>query len=295
MVNSNTRLKHFQSKLRKVKDGIKPKSLDGTFGNTWWSKRWLQSLEYLENDKRIVQGRYYAKEGQIKELAISKGLIQSKVQGTKIKPYTVTIKLEVLSEDQWKAIFKEMAQNSLVLSNLLMNNFPSNIEELFNRFNFQLFPGLKEDLTAACNCSDWANPCKHTAAVYYILADMFEENPFLIFHLRGKSRLEFIEVLKQFIDLQAIEKERISEATKGFDIKKHHKNERLKLDNFWQRKSNVRLNDILDLLRSTNKHQFDKKASLLTTKEIDLSRLLIASYEKTQNILKSKLHEVLKD
>jgi len=114
----DTRLKHFQTKLRKVKDGIRPKNPDGKFGNTWWSKKWLETLEFLENDKRVIQGRFYAREGQLRTLEINRGIILAKVQGTKIKPYVVTIKLDVLNDDEWQNILEYMAQNTILFSKL---------------------------------------------------------------------------------------------------------------------------------------------------------------------------------
>ena len=59
-----------------------------------------------------------------------------------------------------------------------------------------LFPTALRELNTDCSCPDWANPCKHIAAVYYLLAERFDEDPFLIFKLRGRTKEQIIAVLR---------------------------------------------------------------------------------------------------
>jgi uncharacterized Zn finger protein len=47
-----------------------------------------------------------------------------------------------------------------------------------------------------CTCPDWANPCKHIAAVHYLLGERFDEDPFLMFLLRGRDRDEIVSALR---------------------------------------------------------------------------------------------------
>src|SRR2546427_6697593 len=74
---------------------------------------------------------------------------------------------------------------------------PKNIEEGFKPVNLSLFPTAVTDLHSDCSCPDWANPCKHIAAVYYLLAERFDEDPFLIFKLRGRTKEQIIETLRK--------------------------------------------------------------------------------------------------
>lgn len=295
MVNSDVRLKHFQSKLRKVKDGIKPKNQAGKFGNTWWSKKWIDSLEYLENDKRVSQGKFYAMIGQIRELQLSKGLIQAKVQGTKIKPYTVVINLRTITEEQWKTIFEHLSENSQVLSDLLMGTFPPKINDLFTTQNYPLFPSLINDLKASCSCADWANPCKHIAAVYYLISDIFEDDPFLIFQLRGKSKIEFIEILKQFIALKTINKKDLHDFHSYQALNSSNPYIAFNSETFWQRKTKIRIGSILDLLRCEEKQTVNENDFISSSINTNFSHLLKTSYKKTQSILKNNLQEIHKD
>jgi len=73
---------------------------------------------------------------------------------------------------------------------------PQTIEEGFSDCGISLFPKKKADLKTNCSCPDWSNPCKHIASVYYLLAEQFDHDPFLIFKLRGKSKEEIVEALR---------------------------------------------------------------------------------------------------
>jgi uncharacterized Zn finger protein len=74
---------------------------------------------------------------------------------------------------------------------------PHEIEDIVEKAGVHLFPGSKKDLETGCDCPDYANPCKHIAAVYYILAEQFDDDPFLIFAMRGKEKKIFLEELRR--------------------------------------------------------------------------------------------------
>ena len=288
MTSLDPRLRHFQTKLRKVRDGIKPKNPDGKFGNKWWSKKWLEALEFFEHDKRIIQGRFYAREGQIKCLEIERGCIQAKVQGTKIKPYSVTIKLQILTDHAWQNILEQMAGNALLFSKLLIDKFPEDLSKIFMRFNYLLFPNNEDDLLTSCTCSDWANPCKHTAAVYYILSDIIEYDPFTLLLIRGKSRIEIREILRQY--QRIITKQENEPLKKKKVLQKSNKLNKRKIDlaAFWGRNQKVKLMDIVKITRlerdTSNKE--DKKEYFSDQKLVELLDL---SYKKASEIVKNKL------
>jgi uncharacterized Zn finger protein len=284
MASLDTRLKHFQTKLRKVKNGIRPKNLEGKFGNKWWSKKWLESLEFFVNDKRIVQGRFYAREGQIKSLVIDRGYIQAKVQGTKIKPYSVTIKLQVLTDEDWQNILEQMAKNAMLFSKLLIDKFPEDLEKIFSNFNYPLFPRNSNDLITSCTCADWANPCKHTAAVFYILSDFIEYDPFNLLFIRGKSRIEIREILRQYQRIITIQENKPKRKIEKISRYNNQVEKRINLTTFWKSNEKVKLTDIVKtakLERETS--NFDDFT------EPRLVELLNLSYKKASEIVNNKL------
>lgn len=181
----------------KVQGGLKTKSERGAIGSTWWSRRWIGVLESFSMGTRLTRGRSYARQGQVLSIEVEPGLVKARVQGSQPKPYTVKIQLKPLAERDWTHVIEAMAAQAIFAAKLLASEMPTNIEEAFEAVNLSLFPTAVKDLVTNCTCPDWANPCKHIAAVYYLLAERFDEDPFLIFKLRGRTKEELIEDLRE--------------------------------------------------------------------------------------------------
>lgn len=181
------------AKPKKVKDGIRLESTK--IGATWWSKKWISLLESFGWSNRLSRGRNYARKGQVVNVIINPGVITAKVQGTRSTPYEVMISIPPFTTSQWKKIFKELNSQAIYSARLIASEMPSDIEEVFTRAQVSLFPQSKRDLRTKCSCPDSANPCKHIAAVYYVIGEEFDRDPFLIFHLRGKSKDQILESL----------------------------------------------------------------------------------------------------
>jgi len=182
-----------RSKPREAKGGIKSQSK--SFGTSWWAKRWISVLESFQIGARLGRGRSYARRGQVLSIDIDKGHVKAKVQGSRPKPYDITIKVKTLSEPDWTKVVKELGCEARFAAKLLAGEMPEDIEDLFKKARLSLFPEKLGDLSTACSCPDWSNPCKHIAAVYYLLGEEFDRDPFLIFKLRGLSREELLQRL----------------------------------------------------------------------------------------------------
>ena len=180
----------------RVEGGIKTKSERGAIGSTWWSKRWIGVLESFSMGTRLTRGRSYARQGQVISIDVQPGIVTAKVQGSQPKPYNIKIRLKPLSDQDWDKVTEAMAAQALFAAKLLAGEMPTNIEEAFHAVNLSLFPTAVKDLVTDCSCPDWANPCKHIAAVYYLLAERFDEDPFLIFKLRGRIKEQIIQTLR---------------------------------------------------------------------------------------------------
>jgi uncharacterized Zn finger protein len=185
-----------RSEPKAVKNGLKAKSKRGTIGETWWSRRWVAVLESFNLGARLTRGRSYARKGQVMSISVTAGSVRAKVQGTYPQPYDVTIKLKPLDSADWEKAVRAMAAKAVFSARLLCGEMPQNIEEAFSHSGVSLFPQKKSDLKTDCSCPDWSNPCKHIAAVYYLLAEEFDRDPFLIFKLRGKERDELMQELR---------------------------------------------------------------------------------------------------
>jgi uncharacterized Zn finger protein len=185
------------SRPRDVEGGIKARSKRGQFVKNWWATRWIEALVKLMNPGRLQRGRSYARRGQVASIEEKKGRILAKVQGSRRSPYKVTIEVEALSDEAWERIIDQLATQAIFTAQLLAGEMPQDIEDVFASAGASLFPDRSADLLTDCNCPDWANPCKHIAAVHYILGERFDEDPFMIFRLRGRTQEQILEALRQ--------------------------------------------------------------------------------------------------
>ncbi len=166
------------------------------FSKTWWGKRFIEALEDFTDSGRLGRGRSYARNGKIKEYRISNGKITAKVRGS-INPYfgvykeplyNTTIEIKAIPTADWSKAIAYLGSKASLVSKLLLGEVPDNIEEAFAQLNLHLLPHSRQDFNTSCSCPDWSNPCKHIAGVYYLVASELDQDPFLLFELRGISR-----------------------------------------------------------------------------------------------------------
>jgi len=165
-----------------VEDGLELRSRRGAIGESWWSRRFLSAIESILTGGRLTRGRTYARQGQVIDLGIGSGLVVAQVQGSRRTPYGVQISMPAASDVRW--------------ARLLAGELPHEIEEVFAQAGVALFPERGSHLTTSCTCPDWATPCKHAAAVCYLMAEAFDDDPFLLLAFRGREREALLDELR---------------------------------------------------------------------------------------------------
>jgi uncharacterized Zn finger protein len=175
-----------------VESGLRARSRRGDIGETWWSQRFIAILESFGFGSRLERGRHYARRGQVVDLSVSAGVVEARVQGSRPKPYRVRLGVETLDERDWARAERAMATKAVFAAKLLAGEMPREIEEAFAACKLSLFPTSAAQLSSACSCPDWASPCKHVAAVFYLLAETFDRDPFQVLAWRGRTRDELL-------------------------------------------------------------------------------------------------------
>ncbi|MFZ5967527.1 MAG: SWIM zinc finger family protein [Bacillota bacterium] len=186
-------------KLKKKNPDISPVIITGRkIAKTWWGKAWNDNLEsYSDYSNRIGRGRSYVRNGAVLDIKIVEGHITALVQGSRSKPYNVNVTIDPLPKTVWEEIVKDCMGKIESLQELLEGKFPKALSELFTAKGKGLFPAPKE-ITLACSCPDWANMCKHVAAVLYGVGAKLDERPALFFVLRNINMEDIIsETIKQ--------------------------------------------------------------------------------------------------
>ena len=171
--------------LKKKNHNIKPVVIEGSaIAKTWWGKSWNRNLErYADYSNRIGRGRSYVRHGAVLDLQIDSGKVESLVQGTRSKPYSVVIKIKAINKNIWQEIKAACGGKLDSLQKLLAGKFPKALGEIFMAQGKGLFPSPKE-IEFSCSCPDWAYMCKHVAATLYGIGARLDEDPGLFFKLR---------------------------------------------------------------------------------------------------------------
>jgi uncharacterized Zn finger protein len=167
------------------------------FGLTWWGEAWVTALEQRArlDPNRLPRGRSYARGGTVGELTIGPGEVRAAVQGRRARPYQVRMRVRVLEADEWDRVLDAIAAQIGHAAALLDGELLPEVADDVRSAGTDLLPGPGE-LQPRCSCPDWADPCKHAAAVCYLVAGALDADPFSLLLLRGRRRDEVLAALR---------------------------------------------------------------------------------------------------
>ncbi|GLY69820.1 SWIM zinc finger family protein [Amycolatopsis taiwanensis] len=167
------------------------------FGHTWWGRAWVEALEGRAqlDPNRLPRGRTYARKGMVGALEVTAGQLRASVRGSRPAPYRVTISIRRFSAPDWERLLDTVGAQLGYSAALLDGELPPELAEHARASGVDLLPGPGE-LRPRCSCPDSADPCKHSAAVCYLVADEVDDDPFVLFLLRGRGREEILGELR---------------------------------------------------------------------------------------------------
>jgi uncharacterized Zn finger protein len=169
-----------------------------TFGATWWAKAWLDALENRArlDPNRLPRGRTYARTGRVQSIQLEPGQIVASVRGSRVTPYVVRVQIRTFTDDEWSLLLAAIVAKAGHAAALLDGELEPGIVDDARAVGIELLPGPGE-LRPRCSCPDWADPCKHSAAVCYLVADELDVDPFSLLELRGRRREELLAGLRR--------------------------------------------------------------------------------------------------
>ncbi len=188
---------------RRIRNGLKLTASDGVVGRTWASRRLVSLIDARFSPEARREGLDYAKRGQTAKLDVGPGRIDASVQGRAPRRYKIRIDAPRFDESQWEQAIALMAEDARFAAQMLEGDVPSALDELLASHDetLALIPRRPERLDIACTC-DEPDPCKHAAAVLYLVAERFDAASGLVFELRGLSLTQVIDRLHQIRALQ---------------------------------------------------------------------------------------------
>ncbi len=171
----------------------------GPIGQEWWGQQWVKAMERLGVTGRLDRGKRYARNGSVLSVEISHGITFARVQGSRSYAYRTAVHLQTFSDDEWDDALTALSEQAIYAAKLLAGEMPADIEAVFQSVDLSLFPRSLKDIVFECSCpDDWGDPCKHAAAVYYLLAEQLDADPFTLFHLRGRTREQVLSRLRNY-------------------------------------------------------------------------------------------------
>ncbi len=168
------------------------------FGASWWGRAWIEALEQRArlDPNRLPRGRTYARSGAVGELVAEPGAVRAPVQGSRAVPYRVHLRVRQFDDSEWERVLASLAGRAAHAAALLDGELDPGVLAELERVGIHLLPAAGE-LSPTCSCPDWATPCKHAAAVCYLVADRMDADPFTILLLRGRSRDQVLATVRR--------------------------------------------------------------------------------------------------
>jgi uncharacterized Zn finger protein len=188
------------AKLKKQAKSVSPVTIEGrTVAKSFWGKSCCSNLErYCDYENRLPRGRAYVRNGSVVDLQITKGEVSAMVAGSEL--YNVKISIKPVTAGRWKAICPDCAGTIDSLVELLQGRLAKGVMDRVCREGDGLFPAPGE-IKLSCSCPDWADMCKHVAAVLYGVGARLDEIPQLLFVLRDVDEKELLAGVEQGLPL----------------------------------------------------------------------------------------------
>ena len=189
------------AKLKKRGQAVCPATVEGrAIAKSFWGKSWCANLErYSDFQNRLPRGRTYVRNGSVVDLQIVKSKVIAMVSGSDL--YTVMISIAPVTATRWKAICRDCVGTIDSLVELLQGRLSKGVMDRVCREGDGLFPTPKE-IKLSCSCPDWADMCKHVAAVLYGVGARLDEKPALLFELRGVDENQLLANAGQRLSLK---------------------------------------------------------------------------------------------
>jgi uncharacterized Zn finger protein len=177
------------------------------YGKTYWGSQFLNALLNIDYSNRLPRGRSYASKGSVRSIIFDNNKINAKVKGSRPKPYYIQIVVPKFSDSQKNDLMDVIQNDSTILANLLNRQLPNNLLQIADAKMIKIFPRQWKDFDMYCSCPDSAVPCKHLAAVIYLIAGEIDLNPFKVLELRGLNVLN--ELTKRGLEVEDDANEKI--------------------------------------------------------------------------------------
>lgn len=170
--------------------------MTASFGHTWWGRAWVEALEASSgvDPARLDRGRTYARQDRVETLTIEAGQVSASVRGSRRLHYRTHLDLRSYDDAAWAPVVAAIAASAGHTAALLDGDLDPGVVDAARAAGVELLP-TRGDLRLRCSCPDRAEPCKHAAALCYLIAEALDDDPFVLFTLRGRTKTALLDEL----------------------------------------------------------------------------------------------------
>ena len=158
------------------------------YGITPWGSWFIDVLDSYQMGERLDRGRRYANAGRVLSLELENGRARAKVEGNYRPFYRVEISFPPLKEAE--QVYKLIEDDPPLLARIAAGELPESFLQKLKKKDISLIPQRWREMKRSCSCPDYGDPCKHMAALYYIIAREIDADPHVLFRLRGMDLAE---------------------------------------------------------------------------------------------------------
>ncbi|MGW4356029.1 SWIM zinc finger family protein [Nocardia sp. NPDC004582] len=167
------------ARRRPVRGGVPARSRRGAaFARTWWGRAFLDAVEQVADAGRLARGRSYARTGQVINYRLEEGLVTAEVQGSQPRPFVSVLAMRTFDRHDLEELAEAVRESPGMLGEIAAGTLPRALGPL-------LLPATVSELDFSCSCPDHSWPCKHAAAICYVVAERLDEHPTDLLTLRG--------------------------------------------------------------------------------------------------------------
>lgn len=157
----------------------------GPIGKGWHAVALRDGAERLLGASRVSRGKADARAGRVQWLDVEAGLARGDVLDADGELYQARLELPAFREGDRQAFLQVARSRPELPARMAGGTYPQEVEAELGGSAVSLLPRDASELSHDCSCLDWPGPCRHVAALLYVLVEAVDEKPVLLLTLRG--------------------------------------------------------------------------------------------------------------
>ncbi|MCT1997954.1 SWIM zinc finger family protein [Brachybacterium muris] len=164
---------------------IQLRSRRGPIGVGWHAVALRRAIESLLGGSRASGGRADARAGRVAWIDVTRGAARGAVQDSDGELYRPQLDLTPYSAPDREAFLAVARAHPELPARMAAGEYPQLVEKELSAHEVSLLPRGPSELSHDCSCLDWPGPCRHVAALAYVLVEAVDEKPLTLLTLRG--------------------------------------------------------------------------------------------------------------